>query len=446
MGDEREERGADAEDRVLLQQCGRDPEGEDRRDGAQDRPADEQQPETPARQTDDRERGSDADVSTQRGRGSFPTPESGEQRPDLSPDGGQPRDITDERPADEEAGEPTGEPLQQVRDEHGDAGPRTDGERDIRGSGVPRPDRPGVGPTGQPGGDHRARDTSNDVGDRCSQSSESELQWLYAVIADFGRRSTSATIRASSGAQKDVLQRPARPLFHVCHGMNVLAVSNQKGGVGKTTTAISLAAALVEMGSRVLLVDLDPQGNATSGLGIGKEQPHSVYGVLVRGEPLTEAVQATGVPGLDLLPSSLEMAGAEVELVPLMAREFRLREALQREKGYDTVLIDCPPSLGLLTVNALAAADAVLVPVQCEYYALEGLAQLLSTIDAVRVRLNTKLEVLAIVLTMEDRRNRLSMQVTEEVIHHFPDLVARVRIPRAVRLAEGPSHRQPISV
>ena len=257
----------------------------------------------------------------------------------------------------------------------------------------------------------------------------------------------SGTIGTSSGACKDDLQRPPQqPMFHVCHAVNVLAVSNQKGGVGKTTTAISLAAALVEQGSRVLLIDLDPQGNATSGVGVSKDQPHSVYGVLVQEAGLREAILPTALPGFDILPSASEMAGAEVELVPLMAREFRLRDALRTLTGYDTVLVDCPPSLGLLTVNALAAADAVLVPVQCEYYALEGLAQLLATIDAVRVRLNPKLEVLAIVLTMEDRRNRLSMQVTEEVIRHFPDLVARVRIPRAVRLAEAPSHGQPISV
>ena len=228
--------------------------------------------------------------------------------------------------------------------------------------------------------------------------------------------------------------------------MNVLAISNQKGGVGKTTTAISLAAALSEKGSRVLLIDLDPQANATSGLGVSKQHPRSVYGVLVRDEPIGGAIQPTGVPGLDILPSSPDMAGAEVELVPLLGREFRLRDALPKAGEYDTVLIDCPPSLGLLTVNALAAADAVLIPVQCEYYALEGLAQLLATIDAVRVRINARLEVLAIVLTMEDRRNRLSMQVTEEVIRHFPELVARVRIPRAVRLAEAPSHGQPISI
>src|ERR1700716_1616959 len=228
--------------------------------------------------------------------------------------------------------------------------------------------------------------------------------------------------------------------------MTVLVVSNQKGGVGKTTTAISLGAALVEHGQRVLIVDLDPQANATSGLGISKERTNGIYGVLLRERPLSEAVVPTSLAGLDLIPSGPEMAGAEVELVPVMAREYRLRQALRSAARYDTVIIDCPPSLGLLTVNALAAGDAVIVPVQCEYYALEGLAQLLNTIDAVRERLNEKLEVLAIVLTMEDRRNRLSMQVVEEVRKHFPRLVARARIPRTVRLAEAPSHGKPISV
>src|SRR5256885_1494573 len=227
--------------------------------------------------------------------------------------------------------------------------------------------------------------------------------------------------------------------------MRVLVVSNQKGGVGKTTTAISLGAALVEHGQRVLIVDLDPQANATSGLGISKDRA-GTYGVLLKEQPISDFIAHTEVEGLDLLPSGPDMAGAEVELVPLMAREFRLRQALRQASAYDVVIVDCPPSLGLLTVNALAAGDGVVVPVQCEYYALEGLAQLLDTIEAVRVRLNERLEVLSIVLTMEDRRNRLSMQVIEEVRKHFPQLVARTRIPRTVRLAEAPSHGKPISV
>lgn len=228
--------------------------------------------------------------------------------------------------------------------------------------------------------------------------------------------------------------------------MSTLCITNQKGGVGKTTTAISLGAALALHGSRVLIVDLDPQGNATSGLGVRRQDvERGVYGVLLQDQPISEATLRTTVDGLDLLPSSPEMTGAEVELVPALAREFRLRSALEAAGGYDTILVDCPPSLGLLTINALAAADAVLVPVQCEYYALEGLAHLMTTIDAVRRRLNPRLEVLAIVLTMADARNRLSMQVIEEVHRHFPDLVARVRIPRTVRLAEAPSHGLPIA-
>jgi chromosome partitioning protein len=223
-------------------------------------------------------------------------------------------------------------------------------------------------------------------------------------------------------------------------------MSNQKGGVGKTTTAISLGAALVEQGQRVLIIDLDPQGNATSGLGVSKAPPNPVHGVLLKDQPVAQSVTRTSLSGLDIVPSGPDMSGAEVELVPLMAREYRLREALRRLSGYDTVIVDCPPSLGLLTVNALAAGDAVVIPVQCEYYALEGLAQLLATIEAVHDRLNRRLEILAIVLTMEDRRNRLSLQVIEEVRSHFPNLVTKVRIPRAVRLAEAPSHGVPISI
>ena len=228
--------------------------------------------------------------------------------------------------------------------------------------------------------------------------------------------------------------------------VTVLVVSNQKGGVGKTTTAISLGAALVEHGERVLIVDLDPQANATSGLGISKTPPNPIYGLLLKELPIDDSIVQTVLPGLDIIPSGPDMAGAEVELVPLMAREYRLRQALRSTETYDTILVDCPPSLGLLTINALTAGDAVVIPVQCEYYALEGLAQLVSTIEAVRSRLNASLEVLAIVLTMEDRRNRLSLQVIDEVRRHFPSLVTHARIPRAVRLAEAPSHGLPISV
>lgn len=225
-----------------------------------------------------------------------------------------------------------------------------------------------------------------------------------------------------------------------------LAVANQKGGVGKSATAVSLGSAVAVTGGRVLMVDIDPQSNATSAIGIAKNCPRSIHGVLLREEPIEGAIVPTSVTGLSLLPSSMDMTSAEVELVPLMAREFRLRVSLSRLHGYDLVLIDCPPSLGLLTINALVAADHVIVPVQCEYLALEGLAQLVSTIDAVRARLNPTLSILAILLTMEDRRNRLSMQVADEVTRHFPDLVAKVRIPRSVRLAEAPSHGQPIDV
>ncbi|MDE3100751.1 MAG: ParA family protein [Chloroflexota bacterium] len=225
-----------------------------------------------------------------------------------------------------------------------------------------------------------------------------------------------------------------------------IAVGNQKGGTAKTSTAISLASALARTGRRVVLIDLDPQGNATSALGVSRDAARSIHGMLLHDELAPQAVVPTAVDGLALIPSSGEMASAEIELVPTMAREFRLRASLASLQDHDVVLIDCPPSLGLLTINALVAADHVIVPVQCEYLALEGLAQLLSTIDAVKTRLNPQLSILAILLTMEDKRNRLSQQVADEVTRHFPELVARTRIPRSVRLAEAPSHGQPIDV
>jgi chromosome partitioning protein len=227
---------------------------------------------------------------------------------------------------------------------------------------------------------------------------------------------------------------------------HTIAVTNQKGGTAKTTTAVSLGSALASGGARVLLVDTDPQGNATSALGLTKDRSPALHDVLLREVPADAAIAPTAVERLSLLPSSLDMASAEVELVPVLAREFRLRASLSRLTDYDVVLIDCPPSLGLLTINALAAATHAVVPVQCEYLALEGLAQLVNTIEAVRARLNPELAILAILLTMEDKRNRLSMQVADEVTRHFPDLVARTRIPRSVRLAEAPSHGKPIDL
>ena len=226
--------------------------------------------------------------------------------------------------------------------------------------------------------------------------------------------------------------------------MITIAVTNEKGGVGKTTTAVNLGSALASMGRRTLLVDIDPQLNATSHLGLPGDLRPSIHDVVLGDVDPAAAVVTTPYHGLAVLPSSGAMAAAEVELTPQMAREVRLRTSLSRLTGFDRVLIDCPPSLGLLTINALVAADFAVIPVQCEYLALEGLAQLTATIEAVKARLNPRLEVLAILLTMEDRRNRLSEQVAEEVIRHFSSRVTTTRIPRSVRLAEAPSHGQPI--
>lgn len=224
-----------------------------------------------------------------------------------------------------------------------------------------------------------------------------------------------------------------------------MAVVNQKGGVGKTTTAINVAAQLAGAHSSVLLVDLDPQGNATSGLAIPKEStPQTTYDVLNGRAQLVNVVQKTNVAQLFVLPANANLAGAEVELVGREQREFVLKQALQQGLTYDYILIDCPPSLGLLTINALTAADSVLIPVQAEYYAMEGLSQLLNTIQAVRGSTNPQLELLGIVLTMLDKRNSLSDQVQKEVANYFGDKLFETIIPRNVRLAEAPSYGRTI--
>jgi chromosome partitioning protein len=246
------------------------------------------------------------------------------------------------------------------------------------------------------------------------------------------------------------LELPTRPEPNVRseRGAIVVGIANQKGGVGKTTTTVSLAAALAQRGVRTLVVDLDPQGNATTGLGLRAEEGDpSTYGVLVDDVPLLDAVQSTDVDGLDVLPSSLDLAGAEVELVPAFSRELRLRRALEGATDrYDVVLVDCPPSLGLLTINALVAAHQVLVPIQCEYYALEGLGQLMRTVQLVSDNLNRELELGGVVLTMFDGRTNLSQQVVDEVRAYFGDQAYETVIPRTVRLSEAPSFGQPITV
>ena len=228
----------------------------------------------------------------------------------------------------------------------------------------------------------------------------------------------------------------------------IIAIANQKGGVGKTTTTINLGAAIAESGKKVLIIDLDPQSNTTTGLGVStKDLNSSIYQVIIEENTASETIMSVGIKNLYLLPSSLELAGAEIELVTAFSREQRLTRALDEVViDYDFIIIDCPPALGLLTVNALCFANEVIVPIQCEYYALEGLGQLVGNVDLVKANLNPDLEISKIVLVMYDSRTKISKQVADEVREYFGERVCAQVIPRSVRLSEAPSYGQPITV
>lgn len=227
-----------------------------------------------------------------------------------------------------------------------------------------------------------------------------------------------------------------------------IAIANQKGGVGKTTTSVNLSSCLAALGKKVLLIDADPQGNATSGIGVERESlEKSVYDVIINGDDIAEVVQRTDYTKLYICPSSIDLAGAEIELVSAEGREYQLKNAVAKVKDdYDFIIIDCPPSLGLITLNSFVCADSIIIPIQCEYYALEGLSQLTNTIRLVRKQLNPQLDIEGIVLTMYDTRTNLSVQVADEVKKHYADKLYKSVIPRNVRLSEAPSYGQPINV
>ena len=227
----------------------------------------------------------------------------------------------------------------------------------------------------------------------------------------------------------------------------IIAVVNQKGGVGKTTTAVNVSATLAKKGKKVLLIDSDPQGNATSGVGVEKSVPKSIYDVIINDVEIEETIVESNVKNLYVCPSNINLAGAEVELVPMMAREQKLKEKLEAiQDKFHYIIIDCPPSLGLLTVNAFVAANSLLIPIQCEYYALEGVGQLMNTVNIIKKQLNKSLYIEGVVLTMNDARTNLSTQVITEVKEFFKDNVYKTIIPRNVKLSEAPSYGMPISV
>jgi chromosome partitioning protein len=276
---------------------------------------------------------------------------------------------------------------------------------------------------------------------------------VEAAIADDGERRLdlpafrAPPIESADVPTRQLLARAAEdptPLLLPA----VLAIANQKGGVGKTTTAVNLGAALAEEGYRVLVVDLDPQSNATTGLGLSaRDLESSVYDVVMNNAAIEDCIEPTSLRNLFVAPSTIDLSGAEIELVPAMSRELKVRRAIDEVRdNYDIILIDCPPSLGLLTVNGLAAADGVVVPIQCEYYALEGLGQLLRNVGLVRSNLNPILDVRGIIMTMYDGRTKLADQVVDEVRAHFGRRVYQTVVPRTVRLSEAPSFGQPIIV
>ncbi len=262
------------------------------------------------------------------------------------------------------------------------------------------------------------------------------------------KNKTAAAETAADAAMATSAIASALPSLFIRPLPRIITVANQKGGVGKTTTAVNLAAALGEMNWKVVVIDLDPQGNATTGLGIDLDSVEaSTYDVLLQGASLDESLIPSGYPNLQVAPATVDLAGAEVELVPALSRELRLKQAIEQlEAPYDYIFVDCPPSLGLLTINGLAAAREIMLPIQCEYYALEGVGQLVQNTELVRAHLNQELEISSVVLTMYDARTKLSSQVADDVRKYFGDRVCSTVIPRSVRLSEAPSFGQPISV